>query len=91
MDSLNMPCKVEPAELSILSTKKYSKLYYNKHSIVGKICVYSRPKKVAKPASCFEAMMIDAIFAFARHRVGHNSPILKTADSGQGVVATKQG
>ena len=42
MDSLNLPRKVEP---SILWTKKYSKLYYGKHSIVDKISVYSWPKK----------------------------------------------
>ena len=48
MDSLNMPGKVEPAELSILWTKEYSKLYYTNHSIVDKISVYSWLKNVAK-------------------------------------------
>ena len=47
MDSLNMPCKVEPAELAILLTKEYSKLYFSKHSIVDKIYVYSWSKYVA--------------------------------------------
>ena len=43
-----MPCKVEPAELAILLTKEYSKLYFSKHSIVDKISVYSWPKNVVK-------------------------------------------
>jgi len=48
MDSLNMPRKVEPAELSILWIKECSKLYYGKQSIVDKISVYSWPENVAK-------------------------------------------
>ena len=48
MDSLKTPCKAEPAELYILRTKEYSKVYHNKHSIVDKSSVYYWPENDVK-------------------------------------------